>query len=239
MSDDDIEPLSQDLRDVVVAARSVKAAPLDGKARVKARLDATVFGNGGGGGDRAPEQPQDVTPSSGATAKGSRARIAAAFLGGVVVGGTIMQAARPERIVEKIVMVEREAGLGPTPRDDREIAPPVPSVAPVAAPDATTSVQARARSPLSDSLSAERTLLDPARTALGRSDGESALAAVRTHEQRFPTGQLTEEREAIAVQALVLLGRKDEARIRGERFLTRYPGSVLTPSVKAALGAAR
>ena len=80
-------------------------------------------------------------------------------------------------------------------------------------------------------------MLDPARTALGRGDGASALLGVKKHEQRFPKGQLTEEREAIAVQALVALGRGDEARARGERFERTYPNSVLAPAVNAALDA--
>jgi hypothetical protein len=58
---------------------------------------------------------------------------------------------------------------------------------------------------------------------------------VNKHAARFPAGKLTEEREAIAVQALVVLHRTEEARARAARFQQRYPGSVLAPSVAAAL----
>lgn len=62
---------------------------------------------------------------------------------------------------------------------------------------------------------------------------------MRKHETAFRSGALAEERETIAVQALVQGKRKEEARARGERFLVRYPGSVLAPTVKAALEAAQ
>jgi TolA-binding protein len=112
------------------------------------------------------------------------------------------------------------------------IASPAPSASTQTPPFASAAAQRRP-----DDISEERALLDPARTALGRSDGSSALAGVKKHEQRFPKGQLTEEREAIAIQALVALGRGDEARARGERFKRTYPNSVLAPSVNAALDA--
>ena len=125
---------------------------------------------------------------------------------------------------------------------------PPPSAAPVmpialsAAPVTSASAQApsSASAPVQqrpDDISEERAMLDTARTALGRGDGVSAMTGVKKHEQRFPKGQLAEEREAIAVQALVALGRGDDARARGERFKRTYPNSVLAPAVNAALDA--
>ena len=75
-----------------------------------------------------------------------------------------------------------------------------------------------------------------ARTALARGDGEDALAAVARHEARYPSGALAEEREAIAIQGLLLVKRFDDARARGDRFHRRYPRSILAPAIDAALG---
>jgi hypothetical protein len=39
-----------------------------------------------------------------------------------------------------------------------------------------------------------------------------------------------QEREVIAIRALLLLGRDAEAKARAERFHRRYPDSVLSPT---------
>ena len=75
------------------------------------------------------------------------------------------------------------------------------------------------------------------RRAPNAQDGAAALAATRDHERRFPGGQLVQEREAMAVRALVLLGRVPEARARTDRFRARFPGSVLLPVLEAQVGA--
>jgi hypothetical protein len=229
----EIDPLPDDLRDLLAPEKRLPSAP--GKERVRARLDATLFGPGGGGGPdgEAPKTP----PAAPAAAGGALAKIAAAFLAGGIAGGALVATLREPRVEvrERVVTVTAEAAAPEAvsvPRVDHVEAPP-PSVS---APSATTSAAAPAPA-ASDSLSAERALLDPARIALGKGDGANALAAVDRHAAKYPTGKLAEEREAIAVQALVRLGRKDEARARGARFLSRYPQSVLSPAVEAALDA--
>jgi hypothetical protein len=224
-------PLDETLRALVEVERSVGASPAAGKAMVKARLDALLAGPGGGG---------DGGGGAGLGAGARLTRLAAAFAAGAVVGGAIVYAALPPRIVERVLQIEPPAQVSlpsPSPSASAPLvqrSAPLPSVDEAAAP-----ALASASRPSGDSLAAERALLDPARTALGRGDGASALQAVRKHEAGFRNGALAEEREAIAVQALVQLGRKDAARSRGERFLARYPGSVLAPVVKAALEAAQ
>jgi hypothetical protein len=121
----------------------------------------------------------------------------------------------------------------------------VPTLAEALALPAAVTGSARAATtvplapPASDNgqLAQERALLDVARTALGRGDGQATLTALAKHAQRFPNGQLAEEREALGIQALLLLKRNDEARARGARFRQRYPGSVLLPAIEAALAA--
>ena len=76
-----------------------------------------------------------------------------------------------------------------------------------------------------------------AQTALQRGLGQSALDALAEHRRRFPRGQLTEEREALVVQALARAGRDDEAAEAARRFEARYPSSLLRPVVRQAVGA--
>jgi hypothetical protein len=59
--------------------------------------------------------------------------------------------------------------------------------------------------------------------------------ACDAHSRKFPTGQLAEERESLAIRALVLLGRRDEAASRATQFKARYPNSLLSDVVDAAL----
>ena len=78
--------------------------------------------------------------------------------------------------------------------------------------------------------------LDEARTALARSDAPRALALTDDHARRFPHAELGEEREAIAIQALVLTSRYDDARSRAARFRASSPNSVFLPAVDESIG---
>jgi hypothetical protein len=83
-------------------------------------------------------------------------------------------------------------------------------------------------------LARERALIETARTALSRKQPDSVDLLLR-HAQQFPRGRLAEERESLLVQALLVAGRIDEARRRGEKFRARWPRSLLWPVVDAAL----
>ncbi len=86
-------------------------------------------------------------------------------------------------------------------------------------------------------LGAERVLLDRARRSLLHGDPLGALAAVGEHERRFPRGVLSEERDALRVEALVAAARFDDARASAAAFHAAHPGSLLTPAVDSALTA--
>lgn len=86
-------------------------------------------------------------------------------------------------------------------------------------------------------LAAERQLLDRARGGLLQGNAPVALAAIDEHARSFPHGVLSEERDALRVEALVAGGRYDEARASASRFRAAYPGSLLGPAVRDALGA--
>jgi hypothetical protein len=146
-----------------------------------------------------------------------------------------------------------EAPLDPS----TPIPPPVPvgshrSVAPVGSPGAeavrgsaikrrTSKVASRAGSPgpvvsAHDlSLGEESALLEQARADLLRGSGVRALQALATHERRFPEGRMSEQREALTIQALAQTGRRDEAYWRAKRFRERFPGSLMLEVIRSAL----
>jgi hypothetical protein len=84
-------------------------------------------------------------------------------------------------------------------------------------------------------LATERQYLERARRSLVRADPVGALAELREHRVRYPESQLSEEREALTVEALLRSGRVGEARLRAEELRHRFPRSLLLPALDAAL----
>jgi hypothetical protein len=70
----------------------------------------------------------------------------------------------------------------------------------------------------------EGELLRRAHDALS-GDPAKALALTEEHTKRFPGGMLGQERELVAIEALIKLGRIGQARVRGASFLQRFPTS--------------
>ena len=71
----------------------------------------------------------------------------------------------------------------------------------------------------------EFALLARAHAALAQNPG-SALALASDHERNFPNGILVQERELLAIDALLRLGRRPEAVGRAARFHQLFPTSV-------------
>ncbi len=108
---------------------------------------------------------------------------------------------------------------------------PAPPVASSAAPARRTRTRAEQRK-------LELTLLEPARAALDRADFPAAFRAIHDHQQAFPRGQLSEEREALRVLALLGEKRVSDARAAANAFSARFPRSVLTPRLQEAAAGA-
>jgi hypothetical protein len=89
----------------------------------------------------------------------------------------------------------------------------------------------------SDSLGAERALIERARSALARARPGDALAALGQHRKNHAAGQLREEREALTVIALASQGENEKASDAADRFRRKHPQSLLLPAVEAALKA--
>ncbi len=80
--------------------------------------------------------------------------------------------------------------------------------------------------------SVERALVEHARAALLGLDTSTALELVERHRREFPSGVLREERESLAVHALVQAGRLDEAREAAGQFKRDFPESVFGPAME-------
>jgi hypothetical protein len=105
--------------------------------------------------------------------------------------------------------------LNPAPAPPRSEPAPAPLVSNDPAP---------VESP-AERLAREAKLLERARTLLRSSPGQ-ALAILTDHERSFPDGALGPEREILAVDALVRLGRRNEAERRGRALIARSAGSL-------------
>lgn len=81
---------------------------------------------------------------------------------------------------------------------------------------------------------AELSLLDAAERALAATPAR-ALALTAQHVKQFPAGQLVQERELLAIEALLRLGKMERAQARGRAFLARYPGSSHAPRCRELL----
>jgi hypothetical protein len=102
-----------------------------------------------------------------------------------------------------------------------------------AVPSALTSASAQGSAVAPKS--GERELVDAARTEFARGYPADCLVLLDQHRVRYSEGVLREEREALAVRALVALGRSAEAQARGKRFVAQYPQSLMRVAVEAAI----
>lgn len=180
---------------------------------------------------------------SGLAAHAATRTVVSAFLAGAVAGAGTLALLRPAPR-ERIVYVDRPtAGTALPPSQLRatsaapnaETAPPAEVTPSKVAPPPHASSKSPERRV--DNLDAERSLLDVARRALAEGKPADALAPLVAHARRFPNGFLVEEREALAINALVGSERYEEARVRAAEFLRRFPGSLLRSSVEAAVAA--
>jgi hypothetical protein len=114
------------------------------------------------------------------------------------------------------------------------LTPEPPEVTP--APEPAHALPHPRRAPEGADPMAELLLLEEAHRALA-SEPRRTLEATATHARRFPRGQYAQEREVLAIEALLALQRVSGARTRAERFLARYPDSSHARRVRALLAA--
>lgn len=166
----------------------------------------------------------------------SAAGLAGAKLLGALVGTFVLGAAVGTGVTLALRPVELPPAVPPAPvvQAPTVTEPPAPvdagvALVPAPKPKPSLTPTPTPKSLDDQSLAREQTMLDVGRAALVQGRGAEALAAALEHRARFPRGQLAEERDALEVQALWLLGRRDEARTRGSAFRQAYPESVFLP----------
>jgi hypothetical protein len=244
--------LDQDVRELVRRSAAIESAPSGAKARVLARVEAIV-GAGGLGGEQGVRATQGFPSSQPHPSRLWRVvTLATTFALGGALGAYVMQRSGTASAPVTAPPEPRASSAPPTAASiepsttNPEVAAstPLPSTEPFKVSKTSRSVQAVAPSSASprnenpsgaasDRAANERALLDLARGAIEREDGATALAATEEHEREFPRGVLVQEREAIAVRALTLLGRAAEARARLDRFRKNFPDSLLLPALES------
>ena len=238
----ELEPLDDDILALLQCAKELP--DLDPASRTailavtSARIEAGGAGGGGGGG------AGGAGAGAGGVALGKIGVAIALFVAGVVAGVAgdralfsdgVHATTTPPTVVAPRASAAAANGAVAL---DAVSATSLPD-APRAAPSSTAAVTrsgVSAEAPSSRGLAAERALLDVARSALARGEAGEAIAATERHAREYPDGSLVEEREAIAVKALVALGRRDEARRRARALEQRFPNGLTVRAVRAAVG---
>ncbi len=131
-------------------------------------------------------------------------------------------------------LVERRANPTPAPQapaaePDPATEGPVPDLpeVPDLAAEPPPARRPSSGDPRMQQLGAEMRFLSRARELLADEHPAEALGVVEEHRRAFPNGVLSEEREAFALEALVAVGRTDEAERRYYDFLRAHPHSEL------------
>lgn len=218
------------LRDDLTTVAMVPAK-IDVDAGLRRLQEATRSPDGPGGRSSGPEK------ALGTSTKGW----VAATLGVTITAGLVVYALRAPSTV--VAPTARPTVTDPIPQEPVAIPapsspPPTPSadvpsidvsslpgvrVPSTAAPSAPSSTAAQGpEDGRASHLQEEMEHLRKLRAAASRDQSE-ALQLAEEGIVRFSDGMFGQEREAIAVEALVQLGRRDEAKVRGARFLARYP----------------
>jgi len=220
--DDDIDAT---LRGALDAGR--REAPSDQRLEaILARLPTEPGGGGGGGGGGV----------GAAKPMGALTKAALGFGAFALVGGAALLLVPPrEAAVGPVAMPTTSASTAAAPAPVEVVsAVPSASVA-VPAPTHAASVghPAVALPPPDPAL--EVSLLQDAHDALARAP-DVALAKCAEQERLFPKSTVAQEREVIAIDALLRLHRDPEARVRAAAFSARFPGSASQRRVDALLG---
>ena len=243
------EPLPTELDELLRAARPLDGAPADARERLARRIALSVaapLAVGVGVGAAMHARPGLLSPLAQKVLIG----VTSLVLGGGIGAATHAALTSPSTAV--VAPVSAPAPLATPPRV-APAAPPaaadiptvsvsdLPSAAPplVVAPRASGPSVSPAPAGAGAGLADERRLLDGARAALSRGEAATAMPPLDEHARLFPHGVLTEEREALAIQALARSGRSREAQERAARFEKAFPGSFMMPAIHDALGAER
>ncbi|MFT3772527.1 MAG: hypothetical protein QM820_44605 [Minicystis sp.] len=243
----DIEPLPPELRALFEEERAAYPDRSEARARVLRRIETAVAlgsapapapATGGADGGPAGASPAAAKAASAALPK-TAAWIALAFAGGVAAGELHGRSSAPAPPApaprDPPAAIATGAPARSTEPAPGEVEPTVkPSAAP--APRASSSAKTAPTSDPASDLAEEQALIDTARAALARGRSGDALRAADEHARRFPRGRLSQERELLVIQALLLAGRRSDAEARAQRFKTAFPRSLYGSAIDELLG---
>ncbi len=240
--DPDAPPL---VRADLVRATRLPAVPFDA-ARGLAALEAAIQAGG------APAAPSAAAGKSLAAALAKGALVGLVTVG--IVGGASVwlggrKAAPPPRAAVLVVSSAAEGApppAPPVPSEPVEEASPPPRTVPSSSlarrpeprvagpPPAQSSAEAPPAPSGASQLQAEMENLALLRVA----DPQQALALADEGQRRFPSGVYVQERETLAISALVRLGRRGEAEARARAFVAAYPRSHFVERIRELTGVA-
>jgi len=142
-------------------------------------------------------------------------------------------ASAPARAPAPIAPIAAPARPAHTPESAATSSAAEPAPRPMRAPVALPESSAEPSAP--DSLALETAKLERARRALGTDPGR-AFELLSEHAREFPSGKLGAERELLTIDALIRLGRSDEARTRARAMLERSRGGLYEQRLEKMLG---
>lgn len=226
-----------ELRDAFAAARADVPDP-ERLARIEGLLlaKAAALGAAGGAGVAAAGGA-GASSAAGAAVKAGllwKVGVGIALVLAVSGGATAVLLSRPASVTAVGLVPTSPPSRGDTgaPEPDLRLVPPAPPGTTVA------SVRAVGTGPAASGSNApkppEMELLDAAQRALATRPAE-ALAKCDELARSYPRGMMVEERERIAIEALVSLGRRSEAERRAAAFHKSFPRSSYGPRVDAIL----
>jgi hypothetical protein len=246
MIDEDPERLAQGadspLRSLIEAGRNELATDAQLTA-LATRLGPILGGGGGGSGGGAAAHPTSLAATKAAAGISVSKAIAVALLGAATVA-TLWQVTSTSRATDPPPVERPSANLPPTGASVDPLAPaPDPSTPAMVLPFMSApppkpsppppNLPTAAASPNAGPVNELQLLRDAAKTI--RENPTEALALCNRAAERFPKGSLAEERETIAIQALVALGRADDAKARAAAFRKRYPQSAFQQRIDQIL----
>ena len=124
-------------------------------------------------------------------------------------------------------------------QDELPVAPPPEPLVPSRPPVPTVLTPRPPKHPVDpDALARESVLIDRARSEV-KSEPETALKTLAEHKQTFPGGPLTREAELVRVEALLRLGRRDEAENLGRKLTAHDPSGPTGRTVERLLNDVR
>jgi hypothetical protein len=178
----------------------------------------------------------------------SKSLVVVSFLGTVALGvytagpsPRISQQSRAPSPSPSVAAARTPVTLATTPSEPPSASVVAERVAPSAASTAVREVAnapASASPPSADSsIVEEAKLLETARSFLGDSPA-LALDLTVQHQRLYPAGQLSAEREFVAVEALLRLGRRQEAERRAAPRLEQSPDSLYARRLRQLLAPA-